>query len=295
MSGPDLRIPAGDGTPQLDIHVNLIYDPYHYLVREGMKETSHRSEVMVHAVEWAGSECEPPGVHGLWDQWEVPMASGATLGEAVTGLRSRMNHAVDTVATALQEAETEYRERVWPRRRPAFEMALLTLDEVLAPYIVEMARHQGEVLGLTWPERIDAYLAADYYDWRGAYSHPLTIDVTENTGPTLCEIFVHEATHVADVQTTSPGQRSLNCARFRAEALPHGTHRLAEHGAVVPDYVHSESASQSAIAVRQRSRMGKWVGQVRLSVMIPRICSASGLPRTQRRAGRRSATAVFMS
>lgn len=143
MSGPDLRIPAGDGTPQLDIHVNLIYDPYHYLVREGMKETSHRSEVMVHAVEWAGSECEPPGVHGLWDQWEVPMASGATLGEAVTGLRSRMNHAVDTVATALQEAETEYRERVWPRRRPAFEMALLTLDEVLAPYIVEMAPGRG--------------------------------------------------------------------------------------------------------------------------------------------------------
>lgn len=210
MAEPVLRIPAADGTPQVDIHVNLIYNLYHYLVQQGMEETPDSGEVMTDAVERAARVRFPLGVHGLWTDWEVPLASGATLRDAITGLRSRMNHTVDTLAIALRETETEYRERIWPQRVPAFETALLTLHEVLAPHFAEMARHQAGVLGLSWPRRLDAYLVADCYDWHSAYSHPLTIDVTENIGLTFCETFLHEATHVADVYTSSRGHRSLS-------------------------------------------------------------------------------------
>lgn len=210
VAEPALRIPAADGAPQVDIHVNLIYNLYHYLVQQGMEESSDSGDGMTDAVEQAARVRFPLGVHGLWTDWEVPLASGATVENAITGLRSRMDHTVDTLAVALREAEAEYRERIWPQRRPAFETALLTLYDVLAPHFAEMARRQAEVLGLSWPGRIDAYLVTDCYDWHSAYSHPLTIDVTANVGFTLCETFLHEATHVADVHTAGQRRRSLS-------------------------------------------------------------------------------------
>ncbi|HZO74128.1 MAG TPA: hypothetical protein VFB60_18135 [Ktedonobacteraceae bacterium] len=72
-----------------------------------------------------------------------------------------------------------------------------------------MARRQAELLELSWPEQINAFLVTDCYDPRGAYSHPLTVDISHNVGSTLCETLLHEATHVADVHTSQLGQRSL--------------------------------------------------------------------------------------
>lgn len=205
MSEPSLCIPGGHGKPQVDVHVNLIYALYHYLVRQGSEQLSERDAAMSAEAERVAQVRFPLGVHGMWTQWEVPLASAATLGEAISGLRSQVTHTVDTLAIALREAEPEFTEQVWPRGQPAIETALRTLQEVLAPYFSGMVRQQVQVLGLIWPERIDAYLVADCYDRHSAYSHPLTIDVTKNVGLTLCEAFLHEATHVADVYTAERG------------------------------------------------------------------------------------------
>jgi hypothetical protein len=170
MAEPDLRIPSGDGAPQVDIHVNLIYSLYHYLVRQGSEQSSERDPAMSAEAQRAAHVRFPLGVHGMWTGWEVPLASAATLGDAISGLRARTNQTVDTLAIALREAETEFREHTWPERQLRLETALLTLRQVLAPHFAEMARRQGEVLELVWPERIDAYLVTDCYDRRGAYS-----------------------------------------------------------------------------------------------------------------------------
>ena len=210
MAEPALSIPATGCTAQVDIHVNLSYSLSHYLVRQGMESPAEQDPATAPAAERAALARHPRGVHDIWDEWEVPVASATTLGDAISGLRSRMNQTVDTLASAMGEVEVEFRERLWPERQPAIAAALGTLREVVAPRFAEMARRQAAMLDLIWPNRIDAYLVTDCYDWRGAYSHPLTIDVTANVGLTLCETFLHEATHVADVYTMQRGHRSLS-------------------------------------------------------------------------------------
>lgn len=121
-----------------------------------------------------------------------------------------MTQTVEQIEAALAQAEPFFRETLWPQRATQFTAAASTIQKELAPHFVAMARRQAEVLELSWPERIDAFLVTDCYDPRGAYSHPLTVDITHNVGSTLCETLLHEATHIADVHTLQQGQRSLS-------------------------------------------------------------------------------------
>lgn len=203
MNHPALHIPAGERSPEVYVHVNPLYALYHYLVEQGMEPGARD------AAGHAAAARHLLGVHGIWDEWEIPLASAATTESAVSGLRSRMTETIDSIGSALRDTEAEWREQLWPDRAPLVEAALATLRETLQPRFAGMARRQGELLDLPWPERIDAYLVTDCYDWRKAYSHPLTIDIRANTGFTLCETLLHEATHVADVYISITGRKSL--------------------------------------------------------------------------------------
>jgi hypothetical protein len=218
LSDTALVIP---GPPDVHVHVNPVYALYHYLVRQGMEPDGEQAPGTAVAAEQAAQARHLLGVHGIWDSWEVPLASGPTVREAISGLRARMAETVNAMESALVGAEADFNERVWPQRVPIVAAALDTLRDTLAPHFARMAGRQGEMLGLIWPERIDAFLVTDCYDRRGAYSHPLTIDVRDNVGLTLCETVLHEATHVADVLTSTSGQSSLGS---------HLTERLQQAG-----------------------------------------------------------------
>lgn len=102
--------------------------------------------------------------------------------------------------------------------------ALGVVRETLAPEWSAMARRQGELLGVAWPEKIDAFLVTDCYDWHGGYSHPLTLDIPHHDGIAICESILHEATHVADVHTSALGQECLGnrlMERIEASGVGH--------------------------------------------------------------------------
>lgn len=216
----------GDGdTPDVYVHVNPVYALYHYLVREGLQPAAERVQATADEAIAAAAARRVGGVHGIWDAWEVPLASADSVDDAISGLRTAMTETVNTLGAALHAAETEFRERIWPARRGAIDEAFQTLRDLLAHRFADMARRQGKALGLVWPERIDAYLVTDCYDWHGAYSHPMTIDITRNQGFTLCETFLHEATHVADVHSGALGRSSLH-ARLTAALSERGIQGL---------------------------------------------------------------------
>jgi hypothetical protein len=119
-----------------------------------------------------------------------------------------MTQTAEQIETALTQAEL-FRETLWPQRATQLAEAASTIQKDLAPHFATMARQQAELLELSWPDQIDAFLVTDCYDPRGAYSHPLTVDISHNVGSTLCETLLHEATHVADVHTSHLGQHTL--------------------------------------------------------------------------------------
>jgi hypothetical protein len=110
-----------------------------------------------------------------------------------------MEETVDTLASALYDARSYFHEHVWPGHIVTIEAAAATIQDTVQPHFSALIQRQAELLSLRWPDSIAAYFVADCYAWQGGYSHPLTIDVSANTGTTLCETLIHEATHVADV------------------------------------------------------------------------------------------------
>ncbi len=209
MDDSILVLPAVTGTPAVQVHVNPLYALYHYLIREGQRPAEERDPRVAEAAGTAAEARHITGVHGIWDVWEQRVAQGGTADEAEAGLMEAMTETVAQLSSALRVAESDFKQRLWPERQPAVQAALSTIHDLLQPWFAAMAQRQAAVLDLIWPQRIDAYLVTDCYDWRGAYSHPLTIDVTTHRGVTLCETLLHETTHVADVYTGESGKESL--------------------------------------------------------------------------------------
>jgi len=210
MDDPTLVIEATTDTPAVYIHANPLYALYHYLIREGQRPREERDPVLVEAAGMAAEARHLVGVHGVWDVWEQRVAQGGTADEAEAGLMEAMTETIAQLGSALRAAESDFNQRLWPERQPAVEAALATIQDLVQPRFAAMAQRQAAMLDLVWPQRIDVYLVTDCYDWQGGYSHPLTIDVTDHRGVTLCETLLHEATHVADVYTGESGKESLH-------------------------------------------------------------------------------------
>jgi len=221
MGDPSLIIGAATGTPAVHVHVNPLYALYHYLIREGQRPREERDSVVAEAARGASQARRLTGVHGVWDVWEQRVARAGTADEAVAGLMEAMTGTIAELGSALRAAESEFRQRLWPERQVTIQAALTTIQDLLQPSFVSMARRQATVLDLVWPQRIDVYLVTDCYDWQGGYSHPLTIDVTTHGGVTLCETLLHETTHVADVYTGEVGKESFR-TRLMATLIEDG-------------------------------------------------------------------------
>lgn len=241
----EVVIPAGKGSPELRVHVNPVYALYHYLRKEAeaplaqvkpetaeatatFRRAFHRS-VVAGVVNFGG-------LHGLWDVWEQPLTTGATIEAAVGGLRREMVAVADGIGAAMAEAEPVFNQKLWPQREPLIEAALTTIRETFEPQFPAMALRQAELLDHTWPDRVDAYLVTDCYDRFEAYSRPLTVDVAQSTGIELCETLLHEATHVADVHTNALEHKGLEdrliLFLLDGEDVPFGSILNARHALI---------------------------------------------------------------
>lgn len=203
---PALVIPAQEHSPALHVHGNPLHNLYHYLAREAQRPREERNPATAAAAALMAEVRFPRDVQGLWSTWERPLTTSGTPEEAVRGLTQTMTETADQLGEALRQAESVFRETLWPQRLPKIEAALATLREHFAPHFPAMARGQAALLDLAWPSRIDAFLVTDCYAREGAYSHPLTVGVSQHTGIMLCETLLHEATHVGDVHANIPGK-----------------------------------------------------------------------------------------
>ncbi|MDP9375799.1 MAG: hypothetical protein M3Q65_25780, partial [Chloroflexota bacterium] len=177
--------------------------------------------------------------------WERLVAQGAGLDAAVAGMKAAMLDTAEQIGAALRQAESVYRETIWPGRLSLIEAALTTLHEQLAPHFPVMVRAQGRALDLAFPPEIAAFLVTDCYDWRGGYSDPLTLDATLLQGLELCETVIHEATHLAERHTRWTAKREGLGDRLRAYLTEHGFTRNQAF-----DVAHAVLFAASAVQVR---------------------------------------------
>lgn len=205
---PELEIPGTDQSPRLQFHVNPSYALYQWLRTEAAKPAPADDGPLENAIRLMRRSVNVRGVHGVWDVWEGALASAQDRAPFEV-LRQAIVTTGKDLARALQEAEPYFHGEVWPDRQAAIRTALGTIEETLAPRFPVMAARHSTLLDLAWPDTIDVYLVTDCYDFGGAYSHPLTVDVVRNTGLRLCETVLHEATHVADVHTAETGSTTL--------------------------------------------------------------------------------------
>lgn len=196
-------------TPVLNVHINELYDLYHYLVTAGSGRVHESNPIMQEAARQAVGARHLMGVHGIWDEMERPLASALTIGGALSDARGLVNDTLDRLESALGYASEVFHRDIWPQHQVYFSAALGSIQDQFAAQFDEMVRAQATILDVVWPERVDAYFVTDCYAPEGAYSHPLTIDVRANTGTTLCETVLHEATHVADVYSREVGRETL--------------------------------------------------------------------------------------
>lgn len=243
MVEPALVIPADGDSPALHVHVNPLYNLYHYLAKGLPAEQRHPA--MAEAASILAIARFPIGAHGAWDYWERPVAQGQDLAAAVDGMKAAMLDTAERIGAALRQAERVYMETIWPGRLPAIEAALVTLREQLAPHFPVMVRAQGAALDLAFPPEIEAFLVADCYDWRGGYSDPLTLDATLLRGLDLCETVIHEATHLAERHTRWTVKRDGLEDRLRAHLAGQGLKRDQAH-----DVAHAVLFAASAAQVR---------------------------------------------
>ena len=199
MLEPTLVIPAQEDTPSIRFYVNPLYSLYHLLIKEIQSAPEEREPAITEAVNLLARVRNLRSVSGIWPISEQPLTMSSTPQEAMQGLKAAMLESVECLGTALEKAQDTFMNTLWPRRLPAIETALATLRENFASRFPTIIRRQGELLEIEWPAQIDVSLVTDCYAWQGGYSHPLTVDIQHNTGLTLCETIIHEATHVGDV------------------------------------------------------------------------------------------------
>lgn len=221
MDETPLVIPDGAGSPPVWFHVNPLYNLYHYLAKEGQKPFPQRHPATADAAALVGRSRFPRGLHGAWDGWETAITTSATPEDALHRLTAAMTRSAAQIGEALQGAEAVWRDTLWPERVPLLDAAVSLLRDTLAPHFPAMARRQRDLLGLTWPDRVDAHLVTDCYDRFGGYAHPLTIDVTQITGLELCETVIHEATHGGD-GWAGPNSQATFCARLQTYLTERG-------------------------------------------------------------------------
>jgi hypothetical protein len=201
-----LRIAGTAHSPELAFHVNPTYALYHWL-RVNSGRTGVDDARLKTAFSLARKSFSPRGVRGIVEPWETALAGGETADRSLLAFQAQVQATGEAMATAMRSAERIFMEEFWPERKAQISQALGTIEETFQPAFPGMAREHADLLGLAWPGRIDVHLVGDCGERGGAYSHPLTIDATQNTGLVLCETVLHEATHVADVHTT--GRASL--------------------------------------------------------------------------------------
>lgn len=231
----DLVIPGANGAPALNIHVNPVYALYHYLAKEALRPREERHPETAEAAVLIEPALAYRRRIGGWMIWAEEVAWSGSAEEVVRRLRcalaededvpwdrGEMEATIDRIGEALVRGEAVFEETLWPERAGLVREALGIVRETLAPAWSSMARRQGELLGLAWPETLDAFLVTDCYDWHGGYSHPITLDIPHHDGIALCEAILHEATHVADVYTSALSRECLGdrlMAHLRASGV----------------------------------------------------------------------------
>lgn len=206
---PSLVIDSTTDTPALHVYVNPMHALYQYLATQAQAAPDRRHPATAAAASLMQQARWPRGVHGPWDEWEVPLTTAREVTVAVVGFKRAMAATADLLGEALALAEPVWHETLWPERLPAIAAALATLASRLAPHWPTLCRRQAAQLDLCWPEQIEAFLVAECYGIGQAYSHPLTISALDWHGLELCEGMLHEATHVADVHTSTLERTSL--------------------------------------------------------------------------------------
>lgn len=143
------------------------------------------------------------------EPWESAIAKSKSHGEALAAFERAYRQTGSDMAEAMRSAEPAFMVTVWPGHLAAIAREVDALRQRFAPVFPELAREHEALLDLDWPFAIDVHLVGDMAGFEGAYSHPLTIDLSQHNGLTLFETILHEATHVADVNGTMRGQPSL--------------------------------------------------------------------------------------
>ena len=214
-----LRVPATAHSPELVVHASPTYALYHWLRANSGKPPA--DERLRPAFRLVAKSFNPFGVRGLVEPWEEALASGESADQSYQAFQGRVKASGDEIVMAMRSAERIFMQELWPEREGRIARAVDAIDATFAPEFPGMAVEHAELLGLRWPGSADLHLVADCGERGGAYSHPLTIDISQNTGAWLFETILHELTHVADVYGHETGHR---CLGDRLQAF------LGEHG-----------------------------------------------------------------
>lgn len=140
---------------------------------------------------------------GMWEPWETSIAGNDDPVHGVAALAAAIDRTRDAFIGALEATSDWFATGIWPGHLEQIQAAVdLITRETRIP---ELFADQAEVLGFAWPSWIAVNLVAQTYSFAGAYSHPLTIDVTQADGLRLEDMLLHECTHVADSPSTAVG------------------------------------------------------------------------------------------
>lgn len=203
MTNLDIIIPATERSPDLILRASMPYAHYQWLraMADGMPEnvpSAIREEVQAF-----GTAASGIGPAGIWAAWESAIADHSEPTTATESLGLAIDRTRDQLVNALNATTGWFATNVWPSDLEAVQDAVDVL--VNEPRIPDLFAEQAEVLGLTWPSPINVNLVARTYSFAGAYSHPLTIDVTNTEYLMVHDMLLHESTHVADAFSTAVG------------------------------------------------------------------------------------------
>jgi hypothetical protein len=217
----------------LVVHASPTYALYHWLRANSGKPPA--DERLRPAFRLMRRSINPLGIRGMVEAWEEVLASGDTADQSLHAFQARVKATGDELVMAMRSAERIFMQEYWPEREGRIARAVDAIQATFAPAFPDMAREHAELLGLRWPASTDLHLVADCGERGGAYSHPLTIDVTQNTGTWFFETILHELTHVADLHGHETGHRCLG-DRLQAflgeQGVPHWQRFNAWHAVI---------------------------------------------------------------
>lgn len=196
-------------TPEVRFHANPACGLYHWLRAASTRGQQSEGDGFAQAFDLVRQSFEQRGVRGMVEPWESAIAKSKSHGEALAAFERAYRQTGSDMAEAMRSAEPAFMVTVWPGHLAAIAREVDALRQRFAPVFPELAREHEALLDLDWPFAIDVHLVGDMAGFEGAYSHPLTIDLSQHNGLTLFETILHEATHVADVNGTMRGQPSL--------------------------------------------------------------------------------------